>query len=339
MSQTLRLTNFNSLNILEQTQLSAIVNAAATTLVVLNNRDFASGNYILLGVPSSKTSEIVSASGVSGATSITLSAGTTLIHNAYEPVIKLFGDKIRIYRAPNVDGSAPADAAFSLLTTISIDPNDTTTSYTDASGGGDYWYKYTYYNSTSTQETDRTLAAAARGTFTVNYCSTDEIRQEAGFKYAAYIDDTTIDQKRTAAQDEINGTLSSFYDVPFQPPIDSSLKNICITLAAGLLLVAQYSAVSAALTANGQAKIDSARVELEKLASKQRILVDKQGKALALSGGTGGVDGWPNASTATTDGSSGGAPRIFRMSDVQGQPMSTDTNGNPAGNLYYGRRW
>lgn len=37
-----------------------------------------------------------------------------------------------------------------------------------------------------------------------------------------------------------------------------------------------------------------------------------------VSGGLNGMDGWPNNTTATTDGYAGGGERLFRISDVQG---------------------
>jgi len=315
------------------------VAANSSSLPVANTNDFESSCYVLIGTASSKTGELIQAGTISGL-SIPLVINTQLAHNQHDSVYALFGNQLKVYRAPNVDGMQPADSVFqaNLIATVNIDPNDNETLYTDSTGSGNYWYKYTYYNPTTDNETDIASATAVRGNFTADYCSLDEIRREAGFKYAPYVTDDQIDEKRQAAQDEINGALDEFYDTPLKPPINSKLKQICIVLAAGYLLEAQFSAFSGPKT-NGQDKIDWAEAELDKLIMKERVLVGKDGKPQDLPGATGGADSWPNSSTATTPTSQGGAPRLFRMGDIQGQPMTVDESGNPSGNLYYGRRW
>lgn len=337
MAQTLFLPNFAENNLVgTQVQLTAQANAGASTLVVDNAADFSTA-YLLLGTPGDETTELLPNTNVTSGVSIPLISPTILQHLQYEPVQALFANKLKIYRATNVDGSQPADNLFTLLATISIDPTGDSTEYNDAAGGGGFWYKYTYFNSTNNSESDLASATAVRGSFTVNYCSVDEIRREAGFKYAPYVTNDQIDEKRQAAQDEINGALDEFYQTPLQPPINSWLKQITIRLSAGYLRKAQYSQSSDAKL-NGQDMIDDAQLDLDKLITKERVLADKQGKSLAGSGSTGGVSGWPNATTNTALPSDGGAPRMFRVSDVQG--VALDNNGNPTGaNIYYGRRW
>ncbi len=338
MAQTLNLRNYQDGTISDQTQLTASVAAGSNSLTVANTNDFTGAVFVLIGTAGAKGSEIILSTSTTSPTAIPLSAYTSLEHNQYEPVYALFGDKLNVYRAANVDGSQPPDNSFALLATINIDPNDAATTYTDAAGGGGYWYKYTNYNSVTFAETSLAAATAVRGNFNVNYCTLDEIRREAGFVHAPYVTDDQIDEKRQAAQDEINGALDEFYATPLQPPINSQLKQICIVLAAGYLRQAQYSQNTNA-NINGKDKIDWAEKELDKLIMKERVLVGKDGKPQDLPGATGGADGWPNSSTATTAGSQGGAPRVFCMSDIQGQPFTVDDSGNPVGNLYYGRRW
>lgn len=344
MSQTLQLPNFTENNLLynNQAQLAATPspNPGASALTVDNAVGFTTG-FLLLGVAGAPTAELLPCTSTNSGTNIPLVSNTVLKHNQFDPVYPLFGDQIKVYRAADGgQGLQPPDSAFALLSgmPINIDASSDSTEYTDPSGGGNYWYKYTFFNSGNNSETDLASAVAVRGSFTVNYCSLDEIRREAGFRYARYVTDEQIDEMRQAAQDFINGQLVEFYDTPFQPPIPDSLKRICVVLAAGYLRQAQYSQISDPQV-NGQNKIDWAELELDKLSMKERVLVDKQGKPLDNPGATGGVEGWPNASTASTPGSQGGAPRVFRMSDIQGQPAFLDQSNNVSGNPYYGRRW
>lgn len=338
MAQTLKLTNYKDGTISDQTTLIEVPAVGSSSLQVANNQDFTDGVFTLIGTAGGKGSEIILSTATTSGESIPLSEPTSLPHSQYDPVYALFGDQLKIYRAQNINGSQPTDDSFSLIATIDIDPNDFSTTYTDADGGGGYWYKCTNYNSVTSAETSLATATAVRGLFTVNYCDLDEIRREAGFTYAPYVTDDQIDEKRQAAQDEINGALDDFYATPFQPPIPSNLRQICIVLAAGYLRQAQYSQSSDARV-NGQAKIDWAEGELNKLIMKERVLVGKDGSVEDLPGATGGADGWPNSSTATTQSTQGGAPRLFRMGDIQGQPFTVDSSGDPSGNLYYGRRY
>jgi hypothetical protein len=262
-----------------------------------------------------------------------------LQYNQFDPVYALFGNQLRIYRAADAGlGQQPADTAFTLLTTINIDPTTDKTSYTDPTGGGGFWYKVTYYNQTSTNETDIASSRATRGSFTVNYASIDEIRREAGFRFAPYIIDEQIDDARQAAQDTINGSLDDFYQTPFQPPISDQIRRLTRRLSAGYLRQSQYTQISDPKI-NGDDIVDDSLKILKKLQQKQEVVVNKAGQSLSQVGGTGEAEGWPNSTTDTTQGSSGGAPRVFRMSDIQGQPTTYDDSGNPVGNVYYGRKW
>jgi hypothetical protein len=341
MSQTLKLTNFSDKNVVDQTQLTAGAPVGTSILPVQNcGQNFGGGAFVLIGATGSKSSEMIQGSGtIEDPTQLPLISATQLVHNQFDPVYALFANQIRIYSAPDAgDGLQPPDTAFTMIDVVNIDPSDSITEYTDVNGGGTTWYKSTYYNSVSTAESDLGSSVAVRGNFTVDYCSIDDIRGEAGFRYAPYISDADIDQKRQAAQDEINGALDEFYDTPLQPPINDFLKDVTIRLAAGLLRKKEYSQITDPQV-NGTTKYNDAQKDLNKLIEKARVLVNKQGVALDSPGATGGIEGWPNSSSATTPGSSGGAPRVFRMSDIQGQPMTNDSSGNPNGNQYYGRKW
>lgn len=338
MAQTLKLTNFSSINIVAQSQLILPVAAGDTTLKIANVDDFTTG-YVLIGTPGSNTAEILPAGSASAGTSISLLSPTILPHSQYDAVYALFGNQLKIYRAPNVDGSQPADSVFqaNLIATIAVDPNQATTVYTDATGGGGFWYKYTFFNQSSVSETLLASANAVRGSFTTNYCSIDEIREEAGFKYSTFIDDKTLDEHRQAAQDAINGSLDEFYQTPFQPPISDTIRRLTKRLAAGYARQAQYSQVSDP-TKNGDSMVKGAMDTLKLLQTKQEVIVNKAGQNLAQAGGTGEAEGWPNETTATARGNDGGADRVFRMSDITGR-QNTTNNDLPSANKYYGRRW
>jgi hypothetical protein len=185
-----------------------------------------------------------------------------LPHNFGLPLTYLFGDQIRIYRAPNSDGNQPADDQFAMITTLSIDPNQALTAYIDANGGGDYWYKAVFVNSHSSAATSLALATARRGDTGYHYVTIDAIRREAGFSNAPFISDDMIDEKRQFAEAETTSALTGVYALPLPLPINPNVVNACLQIAAGLLMSAQYTRTNAALAKQGDAMAKRAAIPL-----------------------------------------------------------------------------
>lgn len=314
MAQTLKIDNFGDLNILEISQLNADVAAAATSLTVINNESYANTDYIYIGEFGGELGETVVASGVTGATTINCAA-TRLAHKRFDPIASLFGNKIRIYRAANADGTQPADDDFVLLTTIDIDYDQKYTPYTDSGGSSDYWYKFTYYNSTSLAESALADSKSVRGGGVGNYVSVEAIRTEAGFTGNRFITDSRIDEARQAAQRTIDSALGDIYTVPFTAvPPNPIIARIAKLLAAGDLLSQSYGAFGGQAASEGKKKTDEGMALLEKINKRELILTDETGTSTESTNAS-GFNAWPNATTADADPEDGGAPRQFRMSD------------------------
>ena len=89
-----------------------------------------------------------------------------MMHSQNITLIQPYAEGYRGYHRQQgvVDGNIPADASFSQIgTAIDIDPDQTFTIFTDGSGGSEYWYKTTYFNSVTLAETNITQSFAARG--------------------------------------------------------------------------------------------------------------------------------------------------------------------------------
>jgi hypothetical protein len=327
MSQLINIPNYESNNLYamtHRTRLDGAVIIGATTLTVENTADYTIGDTILIGMPGAETSETSIIQSITGGNTITITTPTKLAHERYEYINGILGTQINLYRALNVNGLQPPDTSFTLLNSTNIFFDGPTTQCSDPSGSDAYWYKYTYANPAKSVETSLADSRSARGGGTGDYCSIDSIRLEAGFKTATYITDAMIDEKRRAAEDEINATLQGFYTVPFVHPVNPFISDICVRLAAGMLLLEQYGTFKTANTGNGSAKVSEARADLQTIATKQKELTDTNGQSLALAGSTGGASVWPNETTDGTAYDGGGSPRLFRMSDIQG---------------YYGRKF
>lgn len=319
MSQTLSAPNYLANNQVQQTRLAELIPQASSALTVQNNNGFTAGDYFVVGTLGSEVTELLVVGSVTGETAITPSASTTLDHNSYDYVTKLFGNQLKVYRAPDVNGLAPVfDLSMLLGSPFDLDVDQAYTAYTDPDGGSGFWYKFTYFNSATNAETNLADSQAVRGGGVGDYCSVPAVREEAGFNNAPYVTDQMIDRKRQAAQREIDSALVGSYTVPFVQPINAFIADICTRLAAGLLLLEQYGQLQRQVTTDGATKVAAARADLQKIALGEIKLTDSTGTSTALPDSSGAAASWPDQTTAEAPRSEGGARRYFRMSALEG---------------------
>jgi hypothetical protein len=313
MSQTIKIANFASKNLLETTFLGADLAANSTAAIVENTDGIAVNSHLVIGRPGEEQSEKVDVT-IDPTDHLNIEITSTLYaHLAQEPVTVIFGDQISLYRATNVNGEVPADDQFSVISTFDVDFDQPSTSYTDTSGGEGYWYKSTFRDSVSNNETPLNSSAAVRGGGYGDYCSIESIKQEAGFQNNPRVTDTMVDQKRQAAQDEINAKLKTRYSVPFARPVNAYISDITVRLAAGLLLLSLYGEYGTDDNNPGKSKVAQARADIKELQEGGGSLVDDGGED-SIPGSTGFI-GWPNSDTAATPGELGGGERLFRISE------------------------
>lgn len=290
MSVTLQIDNYPARNIKEQASLATDVEAGATQVALLNNNNIEQQDFVLIGRRGSETAELQSVASVSGATLIT-TAALEFRHDAYEDVTALVGSQIKVYRALNINGVAPADSDFVLHETIDIDTDQLSTKYIDATGSADYWYKQTYFNSVNSSETTLDLSRAIRGGVANDYTTIEAIRHTAGFANNRNITDEYVAGFRKTAQDQVNSSLKGVYTLPFVAPINSFISRIATSLAAGYLLIDQYGSFTTSQTTNGQDKIDWAEAQLKAIRGGDVTLTDDAGNTLPQPGGGSGVPG------------------------------------------------
>lgn len=256
--QNLRLNNYSNLNLTVRTALSSDIAKGVTVLPVENSAGFINRG-ILVGAPGSERSEIVTGSAVTDPLSIPVAA-TTLQHNASDPVFLLFGSQLKIYSADDTSGNGtqPADAAFSNIDTIDINDSDATTPYTDSAGTITTWYKFTYYDPISTEETALADSGAAQAG-QPHYVSLDDIRSAAGFDDAPQVTDQKISKFRDSAEKEINGALNAIINFPLPQPPNPIIVQIAKNIAAGELMQDEYNTISPVIANQGSNKSSQAR--------------------------------------------------------------------------------
>jgi phage gp36-like protein len=292
MATTIRIDSFNELNIVERSELGADYVAASTVLKLKSTQGIVNGQVIYVGQLSREGVEKAVVNTVGDETTINLTQALKLPHTRHEPVTAVLGDSIHIYRAPNVDGTVPADGLFTVLTTRTIDPDQLSTYYKDSTGSSAFWYRYTYFNPLSLDETPLDAFDAFRGDDFNHYASLAEIRKEAGFEKAYNLADSDVELQRTIAEAEINSSLSGAYTVPFTP-VPAIIRSLTIQLAAALLLVNAYGE-----TAGNRQKLKDARAAIDRFKNRESVLTDEAGTAL---GNSDTVTAWPDE----------GSPRSF----------------------------
>lgn len=161
----------------EQTSLSTPVYAGGTSLLVKNTDKFANTNRILIGALGAEKSEITSVSGSPTPTTITTPA-LKFPHSTDDPVYQLQFDQIKFYKS-----SLGVNGTYSLLVTLDIDTDnvDLLTSYNDTTGlPGDY-YKITFYNSVTLEESDFSDPIAGAGSDVLTAGAViNEVMEEVG---------------------------------------------------------------------------------------------------------------------------------------------------------------
>ncbi|MDV7992062.1 phage protein Gp36 family protein [Rhodococcus sp. IEGM 1374] len=296
MSTTLAIESFSENNLRERTTLTGGALAGDVQLLVDSTQGYEPGQIIYVGQLSREGCEKAVIAAPIGETTLSLSAPLARDHARSEPVTAVLGDLIHVYRAANINGTVPVDAAFTVLATRSIDPDQLSTYYTDSAGNSNFWYRNTYYNATTNDETALKDSTPTRGDDFGHYASLSEIRKEAGFENAYNLSDTVVDQQRRAAEAEINLALGSLYTVPFVP-VPDIVNTLTVKLAAAMLIQNQYPG-----SVRSTNLLRDARLAIKVIQDGDQTIVGEDGTPVNPDGG---VRFWPDET----------AYRAFHMGD------------------------
>lgn len=310
MSEILHLTNFDSLNLLERTELDDVAEAGQATVKVRNTDGLNANDYVIVGHRGEEDAELKQIQSINSSTRvITLTTNLLLDHNELDPLVSLRGNQIKVYRAANVDDTVPADASFSVIATKTIEADQDYTEYADAGGGEDYWYKKTYYNATTTAATALSTSPATRGGNHGHVIDLYDIREEAGFVNNEKITDSMISIRRTMAESEALGAIARRYTLPlsYNPPV---IINAIKLLAAGYLLLSTYGVGEEGTSKEGVAKVKLAKDLLKQIANGEIPLLGLD--QVELTGVGGELDGYPGEDAAELYPNTG---RKFSMQD------------------------
>lgn len=228
-----------------KTEISADVTAGSDkAITVENGNDFAVNDYIIVGVLGKETSEISKITVVSGNI---ITVGTlNLAHKDGDPMTKILFNQRKLY------GCATKTGTFVEIETKDIEvdsPQGTIFEYT-----GDYLYfKCTYYNEHTTEESSIDDAVAVLGGESDRYCSIEAIKKQAGLLENSYTNNSDVERKRSAAENEIDSAISDRYSLPLSE-IPALIENVTVLLAAGYLDYQEFGSESGGVKWLGEAR-------------------------------------------------------------------------------------
>ena len=315
MAEILKLPSYREKNKVEISQVDADAVSGQAVVTIKNPQGILVNDFLVVGRPSSEQAELKKVLSISGK-DITLVTNLEFSHSRFEEVTKLFGEKIKVQRAPNVDGSVPDDSAFASIVTLSIEADQLEVRHNDPTGGSGFWYKWTYFNSVNTKKTDLADIKAFRGGDAGHYVTLEQARKEAGFSGNLEVTDYDIREARNSAESEVKGALHvGGYNMPVSDnPLDvpSILASATRILAASYLLLKSYGAGFEGTNEDGRAKREIAMDMLKSIKRGEVQVLDIKEESV---GKTSGVGGWPDDKTKDASSEDAGGKRKFRITD------------------------
>ncbi len=288
----------------EKTFISVAVAASATPISVDNNNNFAINDYAIIGTEGSETPEIKKITATPTGQIVVSALG--FAHKIGEPVVKIAFNQRKLY------GCATEGGTYIFIETKDIEVDNPQGTYFSYTGIAYSWFKATYYNETTLEETAIADAVATQAGEVQHYCSVYDIREEAGFLDNPYISDGRIHLYRLAAESEVKGSIAAVYALPLSE-VPDIIKEATIMLAAGRLLYKEYGSDTEGLAKNGIEKIKEGRGILKAIRDGNLILWDSNDEELELINET-NISGWPDDTTEDEDEDNSGGGIKFRIS-------------------------
>lgn len=266
----------------EETELASDASSSDIILTVDNNDGFSEDDYVVIGRLGNDQTELKQIGSVSDSDGITLKNGLNFTHDKNTVLTKTTYDQRKFYRASSKDGTYSHLSEEGSPVDLEVD-NPRGTSFEDTTGTTTSWYKATYYNSTTSTETDLSNAIAGQAGEADHYTSIYKVKDQAGFGTNQYISDSVISDYRREAESEIDGRLAADYNVPFST-VPDIITHITTLVAAGNMLIKEYGEeADVEVSKTGQRMLDRAYGLLEKIENDIITLVDEDGNVLTES--------------------------------------------------------
>jgi len=213
-----------------------VTHGSTVQITVSNTNGLTAGDFLTFGYEGSEGAELAA---IGNVTDTTFTATLKFDHKSGEPFTKYRYDKRKFYGCLTVGGTYAELTGSGSPVAIKVDdPQGTLLEYTGTEGY--LYFKSTYYNSTTQNETDIADSVAVLADESLRYCSIFAIKKQAGLTNNPYITDDIVEKYRNRAENEIDSFLNSRYTLPLTNSSGSGeipflVENCATLLAAGYM--------------------------------------------------------------------------------------------------------
>lgn len=273
----------------ERGRISADVSAGSTVTVSVDSAEgVEADDFIVFGFEGNELAELCQ---VESVTNTTIQVTTLKFnHKKDEPFIVYRFNKRKFYGATSATGSYVELTSDGSPKAISVDdPQGTLFEY---SGSTYTYFKSTYYNSITAEESDIAESNAVSGDESLRYTSVYAIRKHAGLAGNPFYSDQRIETKRKQAENEIDSAIAARYVLPLTE-VPGLIGQIAELLAAGYIDYEEFGK-----DGEGVKWLAEARSLLKALQDGKRLLIGADGTELSRHTKVGRMSGYPDSSTA-----------------------------------------
>lgn len=256
------------------------------SLTLVNNNGIVNNAFVVIGYEGSELCELQQVNQAPSGTTDARVATLKYAHKRGEPVTIYRFDKRKFYGATSAGGSYTELTSYGSPVAIQVDdPQGTLLEYTDSTYT---YFKATYYNSTTAEETSQADSDAVLGDQSARYCSLYAIRKQAGFTNNPFMTDGMLETYRKRAENEVNSAIFNRYTLPLAE-VPAIIENACTLLAAGYLDYQEFGSEG-----EGVKWLGEARGILKALSKGTQRLIGADGTELATKSQASTVQSFPD---------------------------------------------
>ena len=274
----------------DRTLLMSDTTAGVTTMSVGNSNGFVVNDWIVVGPEGSEQAELVQVTSVgTGVIGVTL----LLAHKSDEPIVKYRFNQRKFYGCATQTGTYTQLVSYGSPKAIQVgDPQGTVLEYTG--GEGYLYFKSTYWNTITSEESDIADSNPVLADESVRYCSLYAIRKQAGLTNNPYITDGVVEVFRKRAENEVNSYLYSRYILPLANSTGSAeipfvVENTTTLLAAGYMDYQEFGS-----DGEGVKWLGEARAVLNSAQKGTQRLIGLDGQEFSQKTLTQGIQSYPD---------------------------------------------
>lgn len=225
------------------------VAGSSVTLQLVNNAGFADAAFVVIGELGSELAELQQINQAVTAGSNIRVATLVRDHPEGTPVVVFRYNKRKFY------GSETQGGTYTELSgsPIAIGVDNPQGTYMEYTGSTYNYFKATYYNSTTVEETDKDDLTGQAADQSTRYCTIWDIRLQAGLTQNPYISDGRLERKRLQAENLVNSYIGNKYVLPLTY-VPGMVQIITTLLAAGYVDFEEYGADGLGVKWLGEAK-------------------------------------------------------------------------------------